>query len=80
MSKFTHVIEDDLFNIDENSLKEKLDAHMVAISKTILSSGIKNAKIITRVKELSYKQAIIHTEVEEEMLNILLEKKSRNIE
>mgnify|MGYP001599210440 CR=1 FL=1 len=74
MSRHTYVIEHDIYEITEQNIDEKLKEHYTKVSQGIIMMKIKNAKIITRVKELSYKQAVIHTEVEQELINIYMER------
>lgn len=73
-SKSTAVFEMDIYDINDINVEEKLKPHLVQVYKFLKLYEIKNAKVITRVKELSFKQWLIHTEIEEELTKIHLNK------
>lgn len=66
-SKNHHVIESDIFDINDNNIGEKFRYHFAEVLKFTKYSGIKNAKVVTRIRELTAKEASISTDIEEEL-------------
>lgn len=62
----TTVLENDIYDINDSNVEDKLKSHFIDVIKTIKFHQIKHAKVITRIKELSARQAAIYTEIDEE--------------
>lgn len=74
----TTVLENELYDITDDNIEEKIKLHFNDVIKTIKFHQIHQAKIITRVKELSAKQVAVYTEVDEAPWKIDVEKIKRD--
>ena len=62
----TTTLETDIYGMNDKNVDEKIKEHFVDIVKAIRFHQIRHAKVVTKIKELSSKQAAIYTEIDEE--------------
>lgn len=63
------MLESDVYDITHENIGEKFKEHFYGILKYVKSNDIKNAKITTRIRELTTKEIIIFTDIEETLKN-----------
>lgn len=65
VSKSTSIIESDIYDITIDNVADKLKDHFDNVIKAVKYYEMPNAKLVTRIRELNYKETLISTEVEE---------------